>query len=236
MTVLPSRFPTFLTSQRSARAQPQRRLGPIGPSKTDSGQITLCPTRASPYSTAAVWRVRRRGPLTARARTCPASRGLRIMSPRADAARWRGEGSGCGSHEAAGRTAGGVPVQKHSQDVDSRDAVDHGVVGLVDHGPAATLKAVDQPAFPWRPGQVQGLRHEAGDPVPQGLLGAGAGQGGVPDVTVDAKSRVVDPDGAPQLQWHLLHPLPIPGDQVEPALDGGRELGLRRRGTLEYQG
>jgi hypothetical protein len=55
-------------------------------------------------------------------------------------------------------------------------------------------------------------------------------------VIVDAKSRVVDPDWAPQLQWHLLHPLPIPGDQVEPGLDGGRELGLRRRGTLEYQG
>jgi hypothetical protein len=68
------------------------------------------------------------------------------------------------------------------------------------------------------------------------LLRPGAGQGGMPDVVADAEPWVVGPDGASQLQGHPPHSLPIPGDEVEPRLDGRRELGLRWWGALEQEG
>jgi len=55
------------------------------------------------------------------------------------------------------------------------------------------------------------------------------------DMVVDAESCVVCPDGAPNLQWHPQHSLPIPGDEIEPGLGGRRKLGVRGRRTLEQQ-
>src|ERR1035437_9240508 len=81
--------------------QAQRRSGPIGPSRTDSGRITFSPARARPYSSVMLWRVKRSGALTARTSPClTSSRGTRNMSSSADVASLAGEGSALGVHGA----------------------------------------------------------------------------------------------------------------------------------------
>jgi hypothetical protein len=61
-------------------------------------------------------------------------------------------------------------VEQHGGDVDARDAVDHGVVGLADDREAAALQALHQPELPERLRAVELLGEDARRQHPQLLL------------------------------------------------------------------
>ena len=104
LTVPPRAFFTVLIAARSVRDQPQRRRGPIAPSRTDSGRITLSPAWARPYRSTTLWRVKPSGDLIARVSPrLTSSNGTRSMSSSAEAASLAGEGSGAGVQASTAR-------------------------------------------------------------------------------------------------------------------------------------
>jgi len=113
----------------------------------------------------------------------------------------------------------GREVEQDGGDVDTGDAVDEGVMGLLDEGDVAALQAFDEPQLPQGPAPVEQLGLE---PLEQGEeLGpvAGAGERRQAHVVGDVEAIVVDPDRVPGVQRHVLQPLTEPWDAMQPRRD-----------------
>ena len=126
-----------------------------------------------------------------------------------------------------------LDVEEHGGDVDARDPVDQGMVGLRDQGEAALAQALDQPQLPERLGPVELLGEDPGRHPAKHVLVAGRRQGGMADVVAEVELRVVDPEGATGLDRRDRELLPVPRDEVQPALDMVEQILVARRRPLE---
>jgi hypothetical protein len=115
-------------------------------------------------------------------------------------------------------------VQHDLADLERRDAVDHGLVGLGDDRGLVLLQALDQVDLPQRAGVVERARHQARDQVVQLRLVARFGQGAPANVVGDVEVGVVDPHGACDASGDVHDLLPVARHEAEALLDEVDEL------------
>jgi hypothetical protein len=115
-------------------------------------------------------------------------------------------------------------VEKHRREVDARDAVDHGVMGLREHREPARSEALDEPQLPQRLGAVEGLGEDPAGEVEQRPLRAGRRQPGVADVEGEVEARIVDPQRPSGVQRRGRELLPVARDEAQARLDVRQEL------------
>src|SRR3954453_19898977 len=227
LTVPPSADLIALKWARSPSAHANRRCGPMGMLYGLDGAPCRPATTMAPSPEGAL-------------ATCPAApSGCAIPpAPRRGGAGGQGRGverRGCalgervrdergrarlGAREPCRRRLGRrrrvrLEVEQHGRDVDPRDAVDEGVVGLGDDREAAALDAVHQPHLPQRLGAVEPLGEDAAREVAQLLEAGGLGERGVADVVARIEVRVVDPHRPRLREGWEGELLPVARDEVE---------------------
>ena len=207
--------------ERRGGRRVQARRGPSRPGRPPGRRA------AGPRARARAARPARRG------RSRP---GTVTRSTSASARSWVAVGGGAGSQARRGRRRGrvGAGVEEDRRDVDARDAVDQGVVGLRDHRSGSRpcrREALDDVHLPERLGAVELLGEEPAAEGRELLVGAGRGQGAVAHVVADVEVRVVDPHRPSLAERHEGQALAVAGDEVQPALDRGDRVvvGGRRR-------
>ena len=115
-------------------------------------------------------------------------------------------------------------TEQKARDVGTGDSIDHRVVRLVDQGPAAIGKTLDEPRFPRGPREVQRSRHQSGCQRLECVVCPRWRQPCSPQMPADVELDIVNPHGAPQLEGNLLNPLPVARYTVEQGLEGGAQL------------
>src|SRR5680860_48860 len=133
---------------------------------------------------------------------------------------------GRGLHDRGGRLRAAHPV-------------DRGVVGLGDQAHSPTLKPLDEPQLPQRPGAVQGPAHDLGRELAELGQSTGGGQDGRADVPIEVEVRVLDPGGEVQVARHRGQPPSQRCRKVEalgqvPGQPLAGEPALPRRGGVQY--
>src|SRR5260370_11188585 len=128
----------------------------------------------------------------------------------ADTWRWA-RASAFGRAVSGGRRPG---VEQQRREVDGGDAIDHGMVDLVDHRHPAAAQALDDGHLPQRLVQVERPREDARGVIAQGGFVSPARQRSAPDVIREGEVLIVDPNRVAQVARQPHYLLAGAGDDV----------------------
>ncbi len=110
-------------------------------------------------------------------------------------------------------------VEQQLPEVDGVDAVDEGLVGLVEQRHPALAQPLDEVDLPERPVPVEGAGHDPGDQLAELVVRPRARQRGAAYVVADVELLVVAPHRRREAAGHGAHPLPVARHERDPVQD-----------------